>query len=170
MTTSKPYQILPLTPASFPKMINKTAPAKPINTPTAFVQKKGVLKNRMPNARVKSGVRELKTPVMELLIWVCAKENKKAGKKLPANPTTAKYFHFVQSIFLKRKMKIGKKARAEILIRNEATCSGLKASNPFFIKTYELPQTSPRNSNNNQAFRPGALVKFVVDGCKGEIF
>ena len=83
-----------------------------------------ILKNKTPNIKVNNGVNELNTPAIELLISVWAKENKKAGMKLPVNPTIARYLNFDQSICRNRIRKKGRKVREEIEIRRQATCGG----------------------------------------------
>ena len=131
--TSTPYQIFCDSP-SCPMNTRKMAPAKPSMTPRNLLQEKARLKRRKACSKVNSGVRELKSPVRELLSWVWAVANKKAGIKLPAKPTMSRCRVFDQSIRRKCSKKMGKKAREEMLIRRQANCSGAKATRPFLIR------------------------------------
>jgi hypothetical protein len=53
---------------------------------------------------------------------------------------------------LNRAARKGIKARAEMLIRKQATCSGEKAIKLFFIKIKELPQIMLSITRINQLF------------------
>ena len=55
-------------------------------------------KNALPIISVFKGVNEFKVELIELLICVCAKANKKIGKKLPNNPAKKIYLNFVLGI------------------------------------------------------------------------
>lgn len=94
--------MFPVELRSAPKRIKKMAPANPKKTPITFRKIKGDLKNKIPKTKVNRGVKELSTPAIELLISVCAKAKRNAGKKLPAKPTTNRYLVLLQSIVLKR--------------------------------------------------------------------
>jgi hypothetical protein len=54
--------------------------------PAHFIQPILSLKNIVPIATVKIGVRELSIPASELSIFVCASEKRNAGKNEPRNP------------------------------------------------------------------------------------
>jgi hypothetical protein len=132
--------------------MRRIAPSKPRKTPPVFFRIKGAPKKSMPRMSVNSGVREFKIPAIVLLICVCAKAKRKEGRALPVTPTNKKYRHFFQSIRLNRAARKGIKARAEMLIRKQATCSGEKAIKLFFIKIKELPQIMLSTTRINQLF------------------
>ena len=87
------------------------------------------------------GVRLLSNPATELLICVCAKENKNAGMPLPVSPTATNLGHCDQSVSLRCQYTIGAKAKEEIPNLRQASCTGSNASKDFLIKINEHPHT-----------------------------
>ena len=100
-----------------------------------------------------TGVKLFSIPANPEEMPVSAYVKRKAGKKLPQNPTTAsgmRFFRcFSRLIFGKAR---GSKTSDAINMRNAPTCVSLKmedpsaANIPFFINMNELPQVSARRS------------------------
>jgi hypothetical protein len=100
------------------------------------------LKKNIPSSKVNNGESEFKIPARELLILVWAKENKMAGKKLPKNPTAARYRSFEKFQEDDFNTITGRKQIAVITIRRLATCTGEKDTSPLLISTNDVPQTT----------------------------
>lgn len=128
-----------------PNNIKDAAPTNPRMTPNNFVLLKDSLKIKIPIISVQIGVRLFRSPATELLIWVCAKENRNAGIPLPVRPTATNLYHCDQSISFLCQYTIGAKANDDIPNRKQANCIGSKASNDFLISIKEHPQTILRN-------------------------
>lgn len=110
----KLYIGLLLVELSLPKMINEEAPINPKMTPINLILLNESLNIKMPMIKVHIGVRLLSKPARELLICVCAKENKNAGMPLPVSPTATNFGHKYQSISFLCQYTTGEKANDEI--------------------------------------------------------
>ena len=147
-TTKPPYNTSWLLKEISPVVVSKPkAPIKPTITPANFNQRKLSLKKSSPTTTVKRGTNEFSMPVRELLMWVWASGNRKAGIPLPNKPATKTLHHWSFLIFMKFWTIIGERKRKEIRILKDATCSGLYDKSPFFIKIKELPQTNARKKS-----------------------
>jgi preprotein translocase subunit SecY len=104
-----------------------------MKTPAIWVLIAFRLYSKIPIIRVKTGLNEFNIPVRELLIFVCAIGNRKAGMALPISPIiiTDNIFFLLSSGILR--MAMGNRQRVAINILNEPIWNDEKESNPFFI-------------------------------------
>jgi hypothetical protein len=93
---------------------------------------------------VKNGVKLFRIPATELGIFVCAKVNRNAGKKLPRSPEIAKKWVFCLFNFLILLIENGSITNAPKKILIDATCVYEKANNPFFMRINDPPQINAR--------------------------
>ena len=100
---------------------------------------------------VNKGVREFRIPAKELSMPVCAFAKRNAGKPLPINPTSTRYFHSLNFSFLILVIAKGLRTRKVIEILNAPTSALEKVSNPRLIKIKELPQIRARPARMLQA-------------------
>jgi len=118
------------------------APRNPRMTPASLYLVRVALKIKMPMSSVHIGVRLLSRPATELLIRVWAKKNRNAGMPLPVRPTARNFSHRLQLISFLWYHTIGEKAKADIPILKQASCTGVKATSDFLMRIKEQPHTS----------------------------
>src|SRR5574343_1189139 len=114
---------------------------------------------KKPIRIVKIGVKLLSMPAKPEDKPVSAYVNKKAGKKLPLNPTVPRSKNCLKVlIFRIARSANGKSTHPAISMRSAPTCLSEKiaepssANIPFFIKINELPQTAASPASINHAF------------------
>ena len=128
----------------------KKSPINPIKIPANFQAVGLILKNNVPIITAQRGVSELSIPVKELSNLVSAKQNRKAGMKLPINPDNNTSPILFVGICLKALKAKGIKTIPALNILNAATSYGLSCSMPIFISRNELPHINDKMVNNNQ--------------------
>ena len=116
-------------------------------------------KRRMPDIKVKSGVREFNAPAVELCMCVIAIAKQYAGIKLPSNPANANHFMSFLSTNLIPCMPNGKNSKPTKLNLKEANWVGVKYFKPSCISINELPQITDNEINNNH---PNDLFSFDI--------
>ncbi len=150
--TSRQYELKFSSPLTLKKM-REAEPKKPSVKPKILSPLDFCLKKIMPMRKVMQGVSAFKIPLMELFIFICASENKKAGIPIPKKALETTYFSLPLGICLKCRTANGKTTNIAELSRNEATIMGGKAIKLFFTKINELPQAKVRNRNDSQIVR-----------------
>jgi hypothetical protein len=136
--------------------------------PMPFLLVIEALKNKAPMMTTNKGVIALKTPVSEELSCVWAFANKKAGIKLPINPTIIRFFTCLLLRFFNRGKESGNRTIPAATIRNAPTSPGEKISRPLLIKIKELPQIKASTIRNPHAFKaPSAWISLVIFGPVG---
>ena len=148
--TTKPAYRVPLLLKDAVGAISIVAPIRPINTPASLCQVPFIWKNQIPMSKVNSGVRELRIPVVELEMWVCAMAQQKAGNPLPVKATSNSKPHSRRLTPRHSFQKKGAKAIAAKLKRRLATCMGERATKAFLMRIKELPHTMERRTKRSQ--------------------
>jgi hypothetical protein len=113
----------------------------------------------------KMGVSELRVPVKELSSLVSARQNKKAGKKLPSNPDRITSNTFSFGIFLQDDQAKGNKIIPPAKSRRAATCHGFKCFRPISISKKLLPHIKHSITNMAQLINL-LLIYYRNSGAK----
>lgn len=112
----------------------------------------------------KIGVSEFSAPAKELSTPSSAKQNKKAGNKLPRVPDKITSASLFLGISLKKRIALGSSTKPEATIRMAATWYAERPlSSPNFIKIKLLPQITASRENSNQFSR---LLLFTAQSCR----
>ena len=133
---------------------NKKLPEKAMIIPIILLAEVFVLKKNAPVMITKIGVRQFSVPASELSIPSSAKQNKKAGNKLPMAPDMNTMKSLFAGIFRTWLIVMGISTRPADTILKAANWYGLSwFSNPIFIKIKLLPQIMERATKINQLIR-----------------
>lgn len=132
---------------------SKINPVKPIIIPIIFLSPAFNSKKITPIIIVKKVVNAFSIPASELSIFVSARQNKYAGKKLPSSPESITNPIFFLGIALNAFQVNGIKTIPALKILMVATWYAVKATRPSFINTNELPQIKERIIKSSQLMK-----------------